>query len=341
MVSFQAVQTSNAAIPTALPPGLVAVFVGATSGIGEYTLKAFAKHAIQPRVYFIGRSQASADRITKECKALNPEGEFVFLKVDVSLMKNVDDVCRVIKTKEDVINLLVLSQGALTPTEVTSENLRNAIALAYYSRTRFIVNLLPLLQRASALRRVVSILAGGREGWPDLNDWPLWKTNNPLAVRRHITSMVTLSLEHLSKQAPDVSFVHDFPGAVRSNLAKGNTALHIVLRTVLAIVGPFVYMPNDESGERHLFLATSVRYPPAKQAQDAVNAVPLEKGPVTIAQGTDGSDGSGVYTPDAQCESPGPKVVALVAKMRDEGVTEKLWEHTEAEFMRICGTVAT
>lgn len=116
MVALTAVQSSNANIAATLPPGLVAVFIGATSGIGEYTLKAFAKNARQPRVYFCGRSQQAADRITKECQALNPEGEFIFIKADVSLMKNVDDVCLEIKGMEKMINFLCLSQGTLSPT---------------------------------------------------------------------------------------------------------------------------------------------------------------------------------------------------------------------------------
>ena len=116
MVAYQAIRSSNSLISSTLPPRLVAVFVGATSGIGEYTLKAFVKHANRPRVYFVGRSQEAADRITKECKALNPERELIFIKCDVSLIKNVDVVCRGIKEKEDVINLLVLSQGTLSPT---------------------------------------------------------------------------------------------------------------------------------------------------------------------------------------------------------------------------------
>lgn len=109
-------QTSNPRTPgiaSALPPGLVAVFVGATSGIGETTLKQFAKHARQPRVYFVGRSQEAGDRIAAECKALNAEGEYIFVKADTSLIRNVDDVCRDIKSKEKSVNLLFLSTGTL------------------------------------------------------------------------------------------------------------------------------------------------------------------------------------------------------------------------------------
>ena len=113
MVSLPDVQSSNSRIATSLPPGLVAVFVGATNGIGETTLKQFAKHARQPRVYFLGRSQEAGDRIAAECKALNAEGEYIFIKADTSLIRTVDDVCQDIKTKEKAVNLLVLSTGTL------------------------------------------------------------------------------------------------------------------------------------------------------------------------------------------------------------------------------------
>lgn len=116
MVSLTDVQSSNARIPSALPPGLVAVFVGATSGVGEVSLKQFAKHARQPRVYFVGRSQEAGDRIAAECEALNSEGKYIFVKADTSLIRTVDDVCSDIKSKETAVNLLYLSTGALVMT---------------------------------------------------------------------------------------------------------------------------------------------------------------------------------------------------------------------------------
>lgn len=111
MVTLSHVQSSNSQISSTLPPNLVAVFVGATSGIGETTLKQFAKHTIQPRVYFVGRSQDAGDRIVAECKALNPKGEYTFVKADVSLIRVVDEVCEEIKAKEKAINILFLSAG--------------------------------------------------------------------------------------------------------------------------------------------------------------------------------------------------------------------------------------
>lgn len=111
MVTHEQIQTSNAQIVSSLPSGLVAVFVGATRGIGEATLKQFVRHAVAPRVYFVGRDRANGERVGAELANLNPEGEYHFRIADVSLLANVDEVCREIKCKERVINLLFMSCG--------------------------------------------------------------------------------------------------------------------------------------------------------------------------------------------------------------------------------------
>lgn len=113
MVALPQVLASNEHIASTFPHELVAVFVGGTSGVGEYTVKAFAKYAPKPRAYIIGRSQEAADRIIKECEQLNPNGKFEFMKADVSLLKTVDDVCRQIKSKETTINILFETQGSM------------------------------------------------------------------------------------------------------------------------------------------------------------------------------------------------------------------------------------
>lgn len=356
MVSLTDVQSSNSRLASALPPGLVAIFVGATRGIGETSLKEFAKHARKPRVYLIGRSQEAGDRVAAECKELNSEGEYVFMKADTSLICTVDDVCKDIKGREKAVNLLFLTTGTLVfdtsmsaklsqlPENVplsdysthaeTSEDLRYAIALAYYSRTRFIINLLPLLQQATALRRVVTVFAGGKEGPLDTSDFQGWNIS-ALSGRGHVASLVTLSLEALAKKAPEVTFIHNFPGAVKTDIAKDAKGVTMsVLKVVFLVIGPFIYIPNQECGERHLFLATSAKYPTGA-GKDA-SGVPLA-GELVAARGTSGEIGTGIYTVGWDGESAGPKVMELLAKSRKEGVVEKIWKHTEEEFKRITG----
>lgn len=45
---------------------------------------------------------------------MNPDGQVDFITSDVSLLREVDDACRVIQQKEGKVNLLCLSPGVGT-----------------------------------------------------------------------------------------------------------------------------------------------------------------------------------------------------------------------------------
>ena len=55
-----------------------------------------------------------ANTLIEEFGQLNKDAKVSFIKSDVSLLKNVDEACAEIKSKEDKINLLCLSQGIMT-----------------------------------------------------------------------------------------------------------------------------------------------------------------------------------------------------------------------------------
>ncbi|KAF2152880.1 NAD(P)-binding protein [Myriangium duriaei CBS 260.36] len=333
MVSLQVVEASNARIATELPPGLVAVFTGATSGIGEYTLKAFAQHANKPRIYFVGRSQQAADRIKKECETLNPEGRYTFFQADLTLMKNVDDICDQIKNREQVVDLLFETQGGFQAGKETTENLHNMAALIYFSRTRFATNLLPLLQRSTSLRRIITVGAAGTEGpivWDDLQ-----LRSMSLKTRASMISMLTLSLEALAQQAPDVSFIHSYPGAVRSNLTREWTVPSFLMWMIFTLLGWAIYVPEREVGERHVFLATSAKYPPKSAGTGVAKTVALPE-EVEVGLGSNDQKGSGVYLVDVkQGDSSQVASSALLAKMRSEGSVKRLWDYTQEQFDRV------
>jgi hypothetical protein len=218
----------------------------------------------------------------------------------------------------------------------TEEKLLTALSLAHYSRLRFALNLLPLLHNAPSVRRVVSVFCGTKEGPIDSNDldYRHGKMFPPLAARGHAASLVTLGLEGLAKQAPDVSFIHGFPGAVRSNIARDLKGVaYLMITGVYKVIGRWVFIPEEEVGERHLFLATSAMY---KARDGAADGVKLGEG-VSIARGVDGKVGSGVYSIQQNCESAVPEVEKLLAGFKKEGLVEKVWEHTEGEFKRITG----
>ncbi|OOQ84809.1 hydrogenase/reductase-like protein [Penicillium brasilianum] len=335
MVSLSVVESSNASISKELPPGLVAVFVGATSGIGKATLLQLAKYVQQPRFYFVGRSQSAADEILDQLDQINPDGRYEFIKADASLLSVVDTVCETIRKKETQIDILFQSQGTLDVSTETSERLPLIMALSYYSRMRFIANLLPWLQRSS-LGQVVTVLAGTKEGPVNPNDIP-GKKVLPWKARGHLCSMITLTLERFSELAPGVSFVHNYPGFVATPLAKSmKGATGAVMRSVFWFTGLFstkVYVSLDETGERHCFLATSSRFSSKTQSGGLL-------GGTEVAIGSDGAVGSGVYIVDEVCESGDANVQNVLSGIRRDGIHQKIWEHLQNEFLRVTGKSA-
>lgn len=85
--------------------------VGGTSGIGATTAREFVRHTLQPTVYLIGRNVEEASKIIGDLRSLNGKAKIDFIKSDISLLKNIDESCKVIQTKEDKINLLFISAG--------------------------------------------------------------------------------------------------------------------------------------------------------------------------------------------------------------------------------------
>ena len=128
--------------------------------------------------------------------------------------------------------------------------------------------------------------------------------------------------------------MHDFPGAVKTSLFdRIEGILGVVMRAYIYLLGRWICVPIEESGERHLYLATSARYPPAS---DSGSGVPLGDG-VDIACGTTGEVGSGVYSVGWDGASASPTVQKLSAGYRDNGIVEKIRRHTESEFEGITG----
>lgn len=213
----------------------------------------------------------------------------------------------------------------------TSEGLPLLAALNFYSRHRFIANLLPLIQQAKALRRVVTVASGSYEGYLDTTNLP-GRGVSLLSLRSHFGTLITLGLEAIAKRTPEVSFVHEHPGTVNTSFMQRLPGiLGVVIRTITFLLGRWVSIPVEESGERHLFLATSGRFPPLSDAEGN-SGVDWDG---EIARGTNGKAGGGVYSVGWNGECASPEVEKLLAEYREKGTAEEIWKHAESEFQRI------
>ena len=154
---------------------------------------------------------------------------------------------------------------------------------------------------------------------------------------------MTAAIQRLAATAPEVSFIHDFPGGVKSGIGRDIEGLGMTLFFgFLTFLLPLISVPTAESGERHCFLATSAMYPRAAAAaaaggKEGADGIPLPPG-AAVAAGVDGKPGSGGYAIDLDNESCGPKIATLMGKMKDDGTLDKVWEQTMEEFRKITGT---
>ncbi|KAF4635675.1 hypothetical protein G7Y89_g2408 [Cudoniella acicularis] len=318
MVSLQTVQQSNARLAT-LPQGLVALFIGATSGIGQSALQHFAQHASSPRIYTVARpaTVVSHENLLTSLRQSNPTGTYNLITADVSLVSEIDKVVNAISQKETRVDILFMSAGfmAFEGRKDTREGLDPSMTTRYYSRLRAVQQLLPLLNNAAVPSpRVISVLAGGMEGplneqdldLRDANNWSFWNSSV------QSTTMGTLALERFARKNPRLNIVHWYPGPVATpGLAKAG-------KFGMSPPNP---MSQEEGGARALFLATSDRY----TVPGGGGLVPKPDG-LEVAK----KSGGGIFLIDPLGESTDNE--GLLAEWRKRGVDEAVWSFTQKVF---------
>ena len=140
--------------------------------------------------------------------------------------------------------------------------------------------------------------------------------------------MTDFAFEELANQNPTISFVHAYPGFVRTGYAKETGfAVRIATQAVYLLLTPFV-IGIGESGERHLFVATSAAYPAQSGNEGGVS---LEDG--KAMKGSNGESGSGAYLIGSDCEFKANEKV--LKELREEGAAGKIWEHTLMMFASV------
>ncbi|KAH9932854.1 uncharacterized protein B0H18DRAFT_952045 [Fomitopsis serialis] len=225
MPTLSAVRTANAAFSFSRPP--VAVFVGGTSGIGQALSRALAGYTQgNSNIVLCGRNRSAAEQTIKSYPkptSLGLRSSHSFVESDIFQMKNVQKTTSSLLSSLPKVNLLVLSTGFMDfrGRDETDEGIDKRLALNYYARWKFIYDLLPLLKKAKDAgeeARVMSILGPG-SGWKvDLDDLGLKKRYNPLKALTSAATYNDLMIESFAELEPRMSFVHAFPGLVRTPL---------------------------------------------------------------------------------------------------------------------------
>lgn len=229
----------------------------------------------------------------------------------------------------------------------TEEGIDADCALIYYNRLLLTYTLLHLLSR-SPHGRVVSVFSAGQEGpftIPELQS-EFRDGFTRLRTTFALASLTTLAFEQLAKQYPNVAFVHSYPGGVKTEIldklmdtAKGwwkylAAFAKMFLSPVFWFIGKPFTVSLEETGERHLFLATSAAYPSAARVGGAVPLVEglmVQKASVVDEEGI----GNGVYRTRPNCETAADKKV--LSNARREGLDVLGWRETIKVFERVLG----
>lgn len=287
--SFSAIIKQNQEYATcAAAKNPVAVFVGATSGVGEHTAYAFARHTASPTIYIVGRNAAAGARVLARLREENPRARSRFLQHDLTLLAEADAMSRTIIENESKVNLLFMSPGVLSTEgrRETPEGVDTKMALNYYGRWRVVENLLPLVLNASAQdqdqqglqdqgkldqqglqdqgkldtsqnARVVTVLTPGNEGPVLESDLDLKTNYSLLNFNRHITEFNSLAVARFANQYPAVGFIHAGPGLVNTGITR---ELPWYIRYAAV---PFMMLfaaPPEKAGERLFYVATNGEY---------------------------------------------------------------------------------
>jgi hypothetical protein len=201
---------------------------------------------------------------------------------------------------------------------------------------RFIHNLLPQLSAASSstpnLSRVVSVLSAGQEGKLILDDLSL-KTHFSLSnAATHCITMTSLSAIELAATHPSTAFVHSFPGGVDTNILRDfNPVVRGLVSGLVKVLkalptSALGLVPVEESGERHVYAATSGLFQPRTAVKNE-----------DVAIGADGVTGSGAYLLHWDSSAQTTKL-PLIQEYLANGVEKKVLEHTVEVFDKICNS---
>lgn len=133
--------------------------------------------------------------------------------------------------------------------------------------------------------------------------------------------------------------MHDYPGTVNTPLiSEKKGIIGILVRAYVWLFGRWVCMPVEESGERHLYLATSARFKAESGGDaDGVRVAGLD----SVAKGSNGEIWSGIYAVGSTCEGGSEASLKLLAMYRERGLADNILRHAESEFKRITGVGET
>ena len=196
---------------------------------------------------------------------------------------------------------------------------------------------MPLLTASPLPGHVISIYAGGFEDAKTPGELPIGlpppDTYGVSGVRKHAAFMKNFVFEELAeKHAGHLSLSHIYPGLVDGPTFY-SPEMPLWFRITWRILKPLammLYMTSSEDcGQVMLYLLSS-RYPAKGTAGEGGKDL---VGGVEVAKATNGEIGGGSYSLGQRADVPAKG--KSFEKVRQEGVEQKVWDHTMETLERV------
>jgi hypothetical protein len=228
------------------------VVIGGTAGIGRAMAESFAHHTQgNANIIIVGRNEGAAKEIIDSFPKSNNKAVHVFLRADVTLMSNVEaasaEVSRLLG--EDGLDFLILSQGffSISGRDETPEGLDKKMAVNYYSRWKFIHELITSGTLKNEGAKVLCLGGAGFGGTIDVDDLDMKKMYSVRKLGSVTPTYKDMMMESFASINPRHSFIHAFPGIVRTGLMHSSPSLLLrgIAPFVLALVYFWSVSPED------------------------------------------------------------------------------------------------
>ncbi|KAH7303828.1 hypothetical protein B0I35DRAFT_446074 [Stachybotrys elegans] len=336
MPSIQVIRSAVAELPQGSP--IVTAISGGTTGIGSYLAKAlattFASQGSKLRVYIVGRNAERAKTVISECQQISPGSDWRFIHAtDLALISEVDkSSAEIIRQENEApfhggqarLDLLYMTHAIpiLGHKRTTEEGLDALESTVYYSRIRFILQLLSLLTASPRVAHVISVYAGSIENGVTPDEEPIGFVPPEIydfnAVRKYTTFMKTFVFEELAeKHSERLSLIHIYPGLVDG---PGFTQMPLWFRALFTVMKPltwFFMTGSEDCGMVMAYLATS-RSSAKGSIQDAMDTL--------VPKSSLGIVGGGAYSLGQRADPQTQQI--MFEKSRKPDTRKKAWDHT-------------